>query len=315
MRVLITAANSDIAIGIARIIKASVSGALLVGIAPDGQDPARHFFDYHYSVPLVTDFKSYTQTLETVINMHDIEIMFPISEAEIKFFSDYNYKPIKKIVINNSLLLSNCLDKYKTFQWLQSIAVPAPTTFLLCDINDISYPVVVKPRSSAGSKNLHYVCSTQHFLVIKNMLTDKSDLYIVQREVGVKEQEYTCALWRAQGDFRHIVLKRELQGGLTGRAEVVYDTGISGILTTIAENINGDFFINVQLRMCDDIPYIFEINPRFSSTVVMRHKLGFKDVLWTILSNFNMQIEEYVPPKLGTKAFRLSDELIINDAV
>jgi carbamoyl-phosphate synthase large subunit len=27
---------------------------------------------------------------------------------------------------------------------------------------------------------------------------------------------------------------------------------------------------------------VFEINPRFSSTVLMRHRLGFSDVLWAI---------------------------------
>ena len=27
---------------------------------------------------------------------------------------------------------------------------------------------------------------------------------------------------------------------------------------------------------------IFEINPRFSSTAFMRHKLGFMDVIWSI---------------------------------
>jgi carbamoyl-phosphate synthase large subunit len=38
----------------------------------------------------------------------------------------------------------------------------------------------------------------------------------------------------------------------------------------------------VQLRLTDKGPRVFEINPRFSSTVLMRHRMGFSDVLWAI---------------------------------
>ena len=40
--------------------------------------------------------------------------------------------------------------------------------------------------------------------------------------------------------------------------------------------------MNVQLRLTDRGPRVFEINPRFSSTVLMRHRMGFTDVLWAI---------------------------------
>jgi len=40
--------------------------------------------------------------------------------------------------------------------------------------------------------------------------------------------------------------------------------------------------MNVQLRLTDVGPRVFEINPRFSSTVLMRHRMGFTDVLWML---------------------------------
>jgi len=40
--------------------------------------------------------------------------------------------------------------------------------------------------------------------------------------------------------------------------------------------------MNVQLRLTDKGPRVFEINPRFSSTVLMRHRLGYCDVLWAM---------------------------------
>ena len=40
--------------------------------------------------------------------------------------------------------------------------------------------------------------------------------------------------------------------------------------------------MNIQFQLADEGPRVFEINPRFSSTVLMRHCIGFSDVLWTL---------------------------------
>ena len=38
---------------------------------------------------------------------------------------------------------------------------------------------------------------------------------------------------------------------------------------------------------------IFEINPRFSSTVLFRHLMGFEDVLWSIQDKLGLSVEPY----------------------
>jgi carbamoyl-phosphate synthase large subunit len=37
---------------------------------------------------------------------------------------------------------------------------------------------------------------------------------------------------------------------------------------------------------------IFEINPRFSSTVLMRNYLGFTDLLWSIEEKFGLKTKK-----------------------
>jgi carbamoyl-phosphate synthase large subunit len=56
---------------------------------------------------------------------------------------------------------------------------------------------------------------------------------------------------------------------------------------------------------------IFEINPRFSSTVMFRHLLGFKDLIWSINEIAGKAIEDYIPPQFGTKFYRASQEVIL----
>lgn len=70
--------------------------------------------------------------------------------------------------------------------------------------------------------------------------------------------------------------------GYTYFAEEVNNEALKNTLLGLAKKINLNGSINVQLKIKKDKYAIFEINPRLSSTVMMRHLLGFKDCLWWI---------------------------------
>lgn len=310
---LITAANSDISIGISRILRLTFPDARIIGVAPDGNLPGSHFFDKVYPIPLVQDFLCYQKKMNNILVENGIDVLCPISEQELMVYYQEKYKPIAKTVINPPEVLENFLDKFKTFQWLIKHEVNVPETILLSEEPDkLLNKCVIKPRSSAGSKNMYYVSDKFLFDALRKSMANNLEKYIVQRCVGSISDEYTCAVWRFKSTYREVVLKRKLVGGLTGEAEVVVNSDISSLLNKIAQNIKGDFFINVQLRLENGVPYVFEINPRFSSTVMLRHKVGFQDVFWTFLANLNMSQASYQAPQPGTKLFRISDELIIN---
>ena len=50
--------------------------------------------------------------------------------------------------------------------------------------------------------------------------------------------------------------------------------------------------INLQLRMVEGVPMLFEINPRFSSTVEFRDEFGFKDLIWSLEDKFRLPREK-----------------------
>ena len=65
------------------------------------------------------------------------------------------------------------------------------------------------------------------------------------------------------------------------------------MLFNLAEKINLEGSINVQLKINKKRYAIFEINPRLSSTVMMRHKMGFKDCVWWINYNLRKKIPKF----------------------
>lgn len=310
---LITAANSDISVGITRILRLNFPEAAIIGVAPDGNLPSSYFFDKVYAIPPVSEFDSYKKILEAILIEHQINILCPISEKELTVYTKESYKPLKNILINPTEVLRNCLDKYKTYQWLKKIGVEVPETTLLSDKSSSLFEnCIIKPRSSAGSKNMYYVSNKYLFDALQMTYHRELDSFVVQRCIGSADDEYTCALWRFNDNYREIILKRKLLGGLTGEAETVINSQISQLLDKIANNIEGNFFINVQLRLEEGFPFVFEINPRFSSTVMLRHKVGFQDVLWSFRELLSMDNLPYIVPKPGAKLFRISEELIIS---
>jgi len=112
------------------------------------------------------------------------------------------------------------------------------------------------------------------------------------------------------GEIRSIAFRRKLVGGLTGSGEVVSNPGIDFVLHTIAERLCLSGSINVQLRKTQRGPVVFEINPRFSSTVMFRHLLGFHDVIWSLMEAAGKQPSAYTAPASGTRFYRIGNEVI-----
>ena len=91
--------------------------------------------------------------------------------------------------------------------------------------------------------------------------------------------------------------------GATGWAQVIEDAEIRRQCCSLADALELRGSINVQLRITNAGPRIFEINPRFSSTVLMRHRLGFQDLIWSIRDLMGYEIEIF-SPKVGKSAVR-----------
>lgn len=110
------------------------------------------------------------------------------------------------------------------------------------------------------------------------------------------------------------MLRRVLSGGLTARGEVIKDTVIESYVRAIASVLELNGVINVQLRLTRDGPRLFEINPRLSSTLVFRDKMGFSDLRWwvrdTVGQDYAPKIQQYKPPPIGTRFYRGTHEYI-----
>ena len=171
-----------------------------------------------------------------------------------------------------------------------------------------NYPCILKSRYGAGSKAVYIVKDQESGDLYKALFPD----FVWQEYISDDDNEYTCGVYGcSDGQIRTIIFRRRLVGGMTGFAELVQNQAIESLCETVATALGLRGSINIQLRLSPRGPIIFEINPRFSSTVVFRHQMGFTDVLWALQEQVLGEQTSYrLMRPVGTKIYRTFGEVI-----
>jgi len=303
LKVLVTGCGGDIGQSLGKILIDNDSVIDLHGFDISDKNAAKFIFPTFQTAPKVTD-KGYIDFISSYVRNHKIDLVIPIAEPELRHYAlnGWNEQDIgTKVLLTNQKALSVGFDKMKTARFLASNSLTYPITIPIASSeNSVQLPVIFKSKTGSGSKSIIHVKDAATFDFYKK-LYQKED-FIIQEFIPADEGEYTCGLFRSRsGEIRTIIFLRELTGGYSGYGEIVESENINKLLKNIAEALDLRGSINVQMRLRDGVPFVFEINPRFSSTVYFRHLFGFEDVVWSIADLF----EEPIPPyNLNTKTSR-----------
>jgi carbamoyl-phosphate synthase large subunit len=307
---LITAIGGDIAQGVAVIIRETYSGWRLIGMDIHDRHGGELFVDRLYRAPAASN-ASYDDWLKDLISGEKIDFCIPMSEAELLHFVQQRQVEIAcaKLVMPNEKAIEIGCDKLLTSGFLASIDCPRPWTTPAEECDDATrLPCIFKPRRSAGSKAI-YICNTLEDVAFYRK---RYPAAVLQELLLPADKEVTCAIYRTQdGKTAVLQLLRTLVGGFTGWARVIEDPEISNQCIRLAEGLDLKGAINVQLRLTDNGPRIFEINPRFSSTVLIRHRMGFQDVVWTLQELMGGKVF-FQHPSVGTTAVRLQGAAVLD---
>jgi len=296
MRILITAAGGDIAQAAIRIIRSVYPDFAIVGIDSKSQPFFSKFCDDFLVAPESSN-QNYLTWINTLCSTHQIDLIIPLSEAEIEFLSSNRTKLKVNHISANPLALSVGLDKLKTAEFLNELGDYAPkSTDALSE--DLSvYPLIIKERRGRGSRDVrlckNYEEASTYIKLMKHPL--------VQEVLHPSDQEITCAVYRfADGEVRIIQLLRHLSGGRTLWATVILNDEITSMCELVASSLALVGAINIQLILTESGPKIFEINPRYSSTIEMRHEVGFEDLAWGLDEALGFPKRDYFEPHPGT---------------
>lgn len=300
--VLITGIGGDVAQGIATIVRETFPAWRIIGMDIHERHGGALFVEKFYMAPRVDD-PTYSGWLERLIARERVDLCVPTSEAELIHLSRAGNATVAGIplVMANREAIEIGSDKLRTAQFLIGTGIPAPRTVPAEGFGpEFPLPCIFKPRRSAGSKGI-FVCRTADEIAFYRTHYPQA---VVQELLEPSDREVTCALYRGRSGTAVLQLLRSLVGGFTGWAQVIDDAEIAEQCRRIAEASELQGCINVQLRLTPRGPRIFEINPRFSSTSLIRHRMGFTDVVWQLQEALGQPVT-YRQPDVGTIGVRV----------
>lgn len=278
MNILVTSIGGDIAQSIINILRSHYQGIRIVGCDIQEQPFFANLVDV-FDVICDPENPAYISELEVICRKNNIDIIIPVSDSEIKFLSYYPFTldiPILKV---SPEIVEISLDKFKTSKFVSDIGDFSPKTFLNYDPENLTLPIIVKPRFGRGSKDVR-LCSNVEEVNFHSHLLESP---IFQELLLPNDREITCGVYRNRNHETHVIqLQRRISGGRTNWARVVSIDSISIMCEEIAYRLDLLGSINIQCILTSSGPKVFEINPRYSSSVAMRHKLGFSDLVWGI---------------------------------
>ena len=287
IKVLITGAGSLYGVAVIQSLFASKLELELVACDIEPRTLGLHLAHKGYIVPAARNEADYLEQLLDILSREAIQAVFVASSQELAFFSRYKAyieeKSKAKIFTNSPEVLNICDDKWSTVCFLKehgyyyplTIRYPEDAEQLCSFIKDANFPVIVKPRRGTGSKGLYKV---DNFTRLRALLKGQKDM-IVQQYLPDKQGEYTTGICIGSGGkiLSGITLKRFLQDGMTMSADADYFTEITSYCKKVAGVLKPYGPCNFQFRLWEEKPFIFEINPRFSSTTGMRYLLGVNE--------------------------------------
>ncbi len=309
INILITSIGGDIGSNMLRILKEQkIFHCVVVGTDIKEYIFCKKQLDKFYKVSKVLN-ENYKDEIFNIVKENNIELIIPSSEYDIIFlkrnkilFEQLNVK----LMINNDNLINIFLDKYETSKALNKFNIGTPDTFLLSEYNhQLNFPILIKACRSTFSKDVSILRNQDEFAEMSRRLHAK-DQYIVQKYIGSSEQEYTTTVYRSKETTKVITFRRTLQGDKTGYAEICSVQELEKYSHIIADTFELNGSINIQSRMENGNYYIFEINPRISSTVYIRNHFNFTDLLWWIcdLMNINyIQVDNIKHRGIGVLGF------------
>jgi carbamoyl-phosphate synthase large subunit len=300
--ILITAIGGDIAQCIASIVREEFPQWRILGCDTHDRHGAELLVDRCFVAPKASSI-DYGNWIESLVVSERVDLCIPMSEAELGYFVERGSNEIAtaRLVMANAKAIEVGSDKLVTARFLLSVGCPAPWTIPVEECRaSTPFPCIFKPRRGAGSRGV-FVCNSAEEALF---FSSRFPAAVLQELLLPEDREVTCAIYRT-GDGRIAVLQlmRKLVGGFTGWARVIDDPEIGRQCEQLAESLNLCGSINAQLRITDDGPRIFEINARFSSTVLLRHRMGFRDVVWSVREMLGEAIQ-LDSPLLGMTAVR-----------
>ena len=262
------------------IIKALKGHYKVIALNSDPLGAGLYMADKYRIIPNATD-DNYIPEIIRICKEEEIDLLFPGMDCELFKLSGHVG------VVSDLNVIKIADDKYLTQKFLMDNGLPFIRTnrySVIAKVWNLDYPCILKPqKGGARSKDVYKLNSQED-------MPDNIDMTKYVMQEYIEGDEYTCGTVYLDEYRGCIVMRRILRDGDTYKAFVERNSVIEDLCETICNIIKPFGAFNIQLRMKDGVPYVFEFNARCSGTTAMRALAGFNEPL--MIADYLLKFED-----------------------
>lgn len=259
--------------------------------------PALQVADVKLQVPAVYDPKYIDITLQickeqkinALLSLNDLELPL-LAENKARFEAEG-----VKVIVSDPKVIDIAFDKYKTAQWVESLGLKSPKTFVRLEdakralqTGELVFPLFMKPRWGSGSIGLETIADMEELDTYYNLLMKKikktilatasvGDEYIMIQEKLTGNEFGLDVMNDLKGNHVAVSVKQKLamRAGETDKAVTLDLPEVREIGRKIGEalkhigNLDVDVMQNAKGEYC-----VLELNPRFGGGFPFSYEAG-----------------------------------------
>lgn len=259
--------------------------------------PALQVADVKLQVPAVYD-PEYVNITLNICKEHKISLLLSLNDLELPILAENKarFEEIGvKVIVSDPQVIDIAFDKYKTAQWVESLGLVAPKTFVrledakkALEAGEIEFPLFMKPRWGSGSIGLESIADMEELDIYYNLLMKKikktilatasvGDEYIMIQEKLTGSEFGLDIMNDLNGKNVGVSVKQKLamRAGETDKAMTVDIPEVREMGRKIGEALGHIGNLDVDIMQRADGAYcVLELNPRFGGGFPFSYEAG-----------------------------------------
>ena len=259
--------------------------------------PALQVADVKLQVPAVYAPEYIDITLR-ICEEYKVDALFSLNDLELPILAESKarFEALGvRVSVSNPQVIEIAFDKYLTAQWVESIGLQAPKTYIRLDeckkalaAGEISFPLFMKPRWGSGSIGLESIADMEELDIYYSLLMKKikstilatasiGDEYIMIQEKLTGEEFGLDIMNDLNGNNLGVSVKKKLsmRAGETDKAVTIDLPEVREMGCKIGCELGHIGNLDVDIMQRADGAYcVLELNPRFGGGFPFSYEAG-----------------------------------------
>jgi len=263
--------------------------------------------EYTYALSQANDYvltpliysKNYIDFLIDYCQKNHITVLISLFDIDLMVLAKNKQKFAKHgitVIVSDERAIDNCNDKWKTFEFLKSINISTPETYIDFDsakqaIKDgkIKFPLIIKPRFGMGSIGIYTADNQNELEVFYHKVKNEIANTYLKYESGVDIEHSVLVQTKIidddfgleiinnlNGGYETVIAKRKfaMRAGETDIAEIIDSGPFEATAKKLSQELGHISLLDVDCFYHHGEVMILEMNARFGGMYPFAHLAG-----------------------------------------